>query len=168
MPRTKKTLGKDQTKATFNPFRFRLVCLGVVACLVFLIMRVGDLQLLDRPMLEKEADQRSLREVVLPTNRGTLLDRNGDTLALSVPSRDIIADPLKVLEANPDFYDAKWTYLASALNLRPAELAAAITASPKNVFSTSAEKLNWGLPKISPDCIWPGFPVSMMTAVFTR
>ena len=147
MPRIKKILGKDQIKSTFNPFRFRLVCLGVVGCLVFLVLRVGDLQLLDHPMLEKEADQRSLREVVLPTNRGTLLDRNGDTLALSVPSRDIIADPLKVLEGNPNFYDPKWAYLAAALDMRPEQLAAQITASPKKRFLYLGRKIELGIAK---------------------
>lgn len=147
MPRIKKILGKDQINTTFNPFRFRLVCLGVVCCLAFLLLRVGDLQLLDHPMLERQADQRSLRTVTLPTNRGTLLDRNGDTLALSVPARDIIADPLKVLEANPNFYSPKWAYLASALNLRPEQLAAEITANPKKRFLYLGRKIELGIAK---------------------
>nr|MBA2816165.1 Dimethyl sulfoxide/trimethylamine N-oxide reductaseprecursor [Candidatus Pantoea persica] len=33
-------------------------------------------------MLKHKADQRSLRTVTLLTNRGTLLDRNGEALAL--------------------------------------------------------------------------------------
>ena len=103
MPRIQKFLGKDQIKAPFNPFRFRLICLGVLGCMAVLLARVADLQLINHPMLEHEADQRSLRTVTIPTNRGTLLDRNGETLALSVPSRDIVADPQRVLEANPRF-----------------------------------------------------------------
>lgn len=83
-PGLKKLLGKDQIKAPFNPFRFRLICLGVTTCLVVLLARVADLQFLNQPMLEHEADQRSLRTVTLPTSRGTLLDRNGEALALSV------------------------------------------------------------------------------------
>ncbi|MFP3449682.1 hypothetical protein, partial [Pseudomonas sp. SIMBA_067] len=59
MPRIKKLLGKDQIKAPFNPFRFRLICLGVTTCLVVLLARVADLQFLNQPMLEHEADQRS-------------------------------------------------------------------------------------------------------------
>ena len=147
MPRIKKLLGKDQIKAPFNPFRFRLICLGVTTCLVLLLARVADLQFLNQPMLEHEADQRSLRTVTLPTSRGTLLDRNGEALALSVPSRDVIADPQRVLESNPDFTSAKWAYLAAALNTRPEELAAQITANPKRRFLYLGRKVELGIAK---------------------
>ncbi|MGC0993317.1 penicillin-binding transpeptidase domain-containing protein [Pantoea agglomerans] len=147
MPRIKKLLGKDQIKAPFNPFRFRLICLGVMTCLVVLLARVADLQFLNQPMLEHEADQRSLRTVTLPTSRGTLLDRNGEALALSVPSRDVIADPQRVLESNPDFTSAKWAYLAAALNTRPEELAAQITANPKRRFLYLGRKVELGIAK---------------------
>nr|MBA2816164.1 Peptidoglycan synthase FtsI precursor [Candidatus Pantoea persica] len=36
-----------------------------------------------------------------------------------MPSRDVIADPLRVLEANPDFLSAKWAYLASQITANP-------------------------------------------------
>ena len=147
MPRIKKLLGKDQIKAPFNPFRFRLICLGVTTCLVVLLARVADLQFLNQPMLEHEADQRSLRTVTLPTSRGTLLDRNGEALALSVPSRDVIADPQRVLESNPDFTSAKWAYLAAALSTRPEELAAQITANPKRRFLYLGRKVELGIAK---------------------
>ncbi|MDF2785142.1 MAG: peptidoglycan synthase [Pantoea eucrina] len=147
MPPIKKFLGKDQIKAPFNPFRFRLICLGVLTCMGLLLARVGDLQLINHPMLEHEADQRSLRTVTLPTNRGTLLDRDGQALALSVPSRDIIADPKRVLEANPDFSSAKWGYLAAALSLRPEDLQAQIVANPKKRFLYLGRKIELGIAK---------------------
>lgn len=147
MPRIKKFLGKDQIQAPFNPFRFRLICLGVLSCLGLLLARVGDLQLINHPMLEHEADQRSLRTVTLPTNRGTLLDRDGEALALSVPSRDIIADPMRVLESNPDFTSAKWAYLANALNIRPDQLAQQIVANPKKRFLYLGRKIELSIAK---------------------
>ncbi|ADU70447.1 penicillin-binding transpeptidase domain-containing protein [Pantoea sp. At-9b] len=147
MPRIKKFLGKDQIQAPFNPFRFRLICLGVLSCLGLLLARVGDLQLINHPMLEHEADQRSLRTVTLPTNRGTLLDRDGEALALSVPSRDIIADPMRVLESNPDFTSAKWAYMANALNMRPDQLAQQIVANPKKRFLYLGRKIELSIAK---------------------
>ncbi|QKJ88506.1 peptidoglycan synthase [Paramixta manurensis] len=147
MPRINKFLGKDQIKAPFNPFRYRLICLGVLACMGLLLARVADLQLINHPMLEHEADQRSLRTVTIPTNRGTLLDRNGEALALSVPSRDIIADPQRVLEANPEFTSAKWVYLANALNERPEQLQQQITANPHRRFLYLGRKVELGIAK---------------------
>ncbi|KGT86442.1 peptidoglycan synthase [Erwinia typographi] len=147
MSRLKKLLAKDQAKSPFHPLRFRLICVGVFACLVVLLARVGDLQLINHPMLEKQADERSLRTVALPTNRGTLLDRNGEALALSVPSRDIIADPQRVLEAHPDFTSAKWEYLANALDQRPEQIASQINANPKRRFLYLGRKIELGIAK---------------------
>jgi len=147
MPPLKRNKAKDQPAPTFNPVRFRLVCLGVLGCLVFLLASTADLQLINHPMLEKQADERSLRTVTLPTNRGTLLDRNGEALALSVPSRDIIADPQRVLEAHPDFTSDKWEYLANALDQRPEQLAAQINANPNHRFLYLGRKIELGIAK---------------------
>lgn len=147
MPPLKRSLNKSQPAPTLNPVRFRLVCVGVLACLGVLLARVADLQLINHPMLEKEADERSLRTVTLPTNRGTLLDRNGEALALSVPSRDVIADPQRVLEAHPDFTSARWAYLANALELRPEEIAAQINANPNRRFLYLGRKIELGIAK---------------------
>lgn len=147
MPRIKKNSAKEQAKSPFNPGRFRVICLGVFGCMLLLIAWVGDLQLINHPMLEKQADERSLRTVTLPTNRGTLLDRNGDALALSVPSRDIIADPQRVLEAQPDFTSAKWQYLANALDERPEQIAAQIHANPSRRFLYLGRKIELGIAK---------------------
>lgn len=147
MPPLKRSLAKSQPAPTLNPIRFRLVCVGVLACLGVLLARVADLQLINHPMLEKQADERSLRTVTLPTNRGTLQDRNGEALALSVPSRDVIADPQRVLEAHPDFTSAKWAYLANALEQRPEEIAAQINANPNRRFLYLGRKIELGIAK---------------------
>ncbi|MEJ4045424.1 penicillin-binding transpeptidase domain-containing protein [Erwinia sp. SLM-02] len=147
MPPLKRSLAKSQPAPTFNPIRFRLVCVGVLTCLGVLLARVADLQLINHPMLEKEADERSLRTVTLPTNRGTLQDRNGEALALSVPSRDVIADPQRVLEAHPDFTSDKWAYLANALEQRPEEIAAQINANPNRRFLYLGRKVELGIAK---------------------
>ncbi|PIJ49007.1 peptidoglycan synthase [Erwinia sp. OLTSP20] len=147
MPRLKKILAKELAKAPFHPMRFRLICFGVLLCMSLLLLRVADLQLINHPMLEKQADERSLRTVVLPTNRGTLLDRNGDTLALSVPSRDIIADPQRVLASHPDFSRPEWAYLASALGERPEQVASEISANPARRFLYLGHKIELGIAK---------------------
>ncbi|MDF7658812.1 penicillin-binding transpeptidase domain-containing protein [Erwiniaceae bacterium L1_54_6] len=147
MPPPKKYQGTDSSRSSFNRYRYNLICVGVLGCLGLLLTRIADLQLLNHPMLEHEADQRSLRTVTLPTNRGTLVDRDGETLALSVPSRDIIADPKRVLEANPDFTSAKWRYLTTALNLSPEQLRAQITDNPNKRFIYLGRKIELGIAK---------------------
>lgn len=127
--------------------RFRLICLCVLLCMVVLMLRVADLQLINQPMLVKQANERSMRTVVLPTNRGTLVDRNGAPLALSVPSRDIIADPLRVMKSHPDFTDPKWTYLANALGERPSAIAQQISADPNRRFLYLGHKIELGIAK---------------------
>lgn len=76
-----------------------------------------------------------------------MLDRNGEALALSVPSRDIIADPQRVLEAHPDFTSAKWQYLANALEQRPEQIAAQIGANPERRFLYLGHKIELGIAK---------------------
>ncbi len=98
-------------------------------------------------MLAKEADQRSLRTVVLPTNRGTLVDRDGEALAMSVPSRDVVVDPVKIVEASPNFRDAKWQYLASALNTTPDQIANKIYQNAHRHFLFLGRKVELGIAK---------------------
>jgi len=102
------SLKKSSAQPNFYTKRFALICLGIVCCLALLLGRVGYLQLLNQPMLEKEADSRSLRSTVIPAGRGTIVDRNGHPLALSVASKDIIADPFRVLELHSDLHSPKW------------------------------------------------------------
>ncbi|XEH48777.1 penicillin-binding transpeptidase domain-containing protein [Edwardsiella tarda] len=96
--------------------RFVLIYIGIAVFLLLLLLRVGYLQLMKQPQLEKEADQRSLRELVTHPLRGTITDRNGQPLAVSVASNDVIADPLRVLEHDPQLSSPQWRYLASALS----------------------------------------------------
>ena len=108
---------KNHAQPHFYSKRFALICLGIVCCMVLLLGRVGYLQLLNRPMLERQADQRSLRTQIIPAGRGTIADRNGHPLALSVASKDIIADPFRIEQLHSDLNSPKWQYLASALNM---------------------------------------------------
>ena len=143
--KTKST--EKQNKDSFITSRYIILCLGILFCLAVLLVRVADLQFLNHPMLTREADQRSLRTVVLPTNRGTLVDRNGEALAMSVPSRDVVADPVKVVEDSPNFRDPKWQYLASALNTTPDQIASKIYQNAHRHFLFLGRKVELGIAK---------------------
>ena len=125
---------KSSAQPHFYAKRFALICLGIVCCMALLLGRVGYLQLLNQPMLEKEADSRSLRSNVIPAVRGTISDRNGHPLALSVASKDIVADPFRILELHSDLNSPKWQYLASALNMPLSQLQQTINSDPQRRF----------------------------------
>ncbi|WP_226102117.1 peptidoglycan glycosyltransferase FtsI [Dickeya oryzae] len=103
--------------ATYFQGRFVLLCVGICVCLVLLVARVGYLQVVTSLQLEKEANQRSLRELVMQPLRGTITDRNGHPLAVSVSSNDVVADPIHVLESDPSLASAQWSALSTALSL---------------------------------------------------
>lgn len=98
------------------PWRFKLV-LGVLLCAVaLLIWRVIDLQIMDHEFLSMEGDARTLRTEAVKANRGMILDRNGEPLAVSTPVVSIWANPQNV--ENPQA-------LAAALN-GPLEMSAEV------------------------------------------
>lgn len=86
-----------------------------------------------------------MRTMPIQTNRGTLTDRNGEVLALSIPSRTIIADPKVILAAHPDFNDGKWRYLAEALKMPLADLEHTIAQDPSRHYVALGRKIESGI-----------------------
>jgi cell division protein FtsI (penicillin-binding protein 3) len=76
----------------------RLIALVVGTSLVFLAIavRVVSLQVLEPDQLVAFGESQRTRVTTVPAPRGTILDRNGDELALSVPSTTITVDPRRV------------------------------------------------------------------------
>ena len=73
----------------------RLACTVVVSLLAFgaVLVRVGTLQTVDAARYTALGESQRVRSVVLPAERGTIFDRNGAELALTVPKQTIWADP---------------------------------------------------------------------------
>ncbi len=69
---------------------------------VALIARAGYLQVFDRDFYLDEGRARQLRTVEIPANRGDLLDRHGDALAISTPIPSLWGVPSKLLETPED------------------------------------------------------------------
>jgi cell division protein FtsI (penicillin-binding protein 3) len=103
----------EQQSSAADQFRARLrVVLGVMLVLcICLIARAVDLQLLDDGFLEQQGDARYTRIAKLSANRGGVYDRNGETLAASVPVDTVWANPREVLRASEQI-----PRLAEALN----------------------------------------------------
>jgi len=121
---------RRETEAAPQPWRhwLVLVLLGVGA--VALVARAVYLQVIDQDFLERQGDARILRVTKLSANRGMILDRNGEPLAVSTPVDTIWADPRKLAGVSQDVY----LKLAKALDRDPQWLARRVTSSLDKEF----------------------------------
>ncbi|MCE3286178.1 MAG: cell division protein, partial [Steroidobacteraceae bacterium] len=94
-----------------------------------LIARAIYLQVIHEEFLVKQGDARILRDVKLSANRGMVLDRNGEPLAVSTPVDTVWADP-RELSNHPQHY----ARLAKALDRDPQWLARRVTSSLDREF----------------------------------
>lgn len=115
----------------FEQFRGRLVF--VLALLLLgaagLLARGIDLQLLDDGFLEGQGDSRYTRIARLSAHRGSILDRHGETLAVSTPVDTVWANPREVMQAPEQI-----PLLAEALNRDPQWLTRRITSNLEREF----------------------------------
>jgi cell division protein FtsI (penicillin-binding protein 3) len=104
--------------------------LGLLACgALSLVARALYLQVIDQEFLEKQGDARILRVAKLSANRGMILDRNGEPLAVSTPVDTVWADPRKLAQVPQEF-----PRLAKALDRDPQWLARRVTSSLDREF----------------------------------
>ena len=76
--------------------------LAFLLCSVALVARAVNLQIVDTEFLQDQGEARYLREVVVPTRRGNILDRNGEPLAVSTPVDSVWVNPKVLLQARED------------------------------------------------------------------
>ncbi|WP_439256590.1 penicillin-binding transpeptidase domain-containing protein [Lonepinella sp. BR2271] len=103
------------------------VCFGLFT----LVARATFVQAIDVDSLNNEADKRSLREQKILSPRGSILDRNGQLLSVSVPMYNIKADPKFILEGNYLADKERWKALADSLEINYKDLVAKIESKPK-------------------------------------
>jgi cell division protein FtsI (penicillin-binding protein 3) len=75
-----------------------LLCIMVLA-LGAIFIRLSVLQVSQANDLRDRAADQRVRTVALSAERGQILDRSGERLALSLPARDVYADPRYVVDA---------------------------------------------------------------------
>jgi cell division protein FtsI (penicillin-binding protein 3) len=82
-------------RATSHASAQRLVSIFVVSALSLgaILARLIVLQVHDAGALESRALDQRVRDLTLPAPRGTIYDRSGGELAMSLPAKDVYADP---------------------------------------------------------------------------
>jgi len=102
--------------------------LMLLACFV-LIARAINLQVMESEFLQSEGEARFLRQVEIPTVRGSILDRHGEPLAVSTPVDSIWAHPRTLLQEA-----AQIPMLAGLLEIEADELERRLTQRASREF----------------------------------
>lgn len=114
-----------------KPLTWRLyLILGVmVICVFAVIWKLTSLHVLQKDFLQGQGDARTIRVEPLSANRGIIMDRNGEPLAVSTPVRSIWVNPKELSQELRDI-----EVLAFALELDAQQLAASLAANADKEF----------------------------------
>lgn len=87
---------KKRTQPVLNGFkswRFGLLLVVLGCLLLAIVLRIGQLHILQQPFLFKEGEKRMVRVQNIPAMRGMISDRNGKPLAVSTPVYNLYVRP---------------------------------------------------------------------------
>ena len=133
------TRGAETKQKTARRFVGRVTLVMVIFALAAssLVARAVYLQVLDKDFLNHQADTRHLRTESISAHRGTILDRNGEPLAISTPVDSIWVNPKEFAEAVD-----RIPQLAKALEVQSETLMRRITRSMDKEFLYLKRHLN--------------------------
>lgn len=112
-----------------TPWRFRCVLFLTLLLSTVAVVRIIHLHVFDRSFLKAQGDARTHRAIPIPAYRGTLTDRHGEPLAVSVPVITLWANA-KRLSQRPE----QWPVIAELLSMDTAKVADLMTANKKKEF----------------------------------
>lgn len=127
---------KKSTQYNQNTVAWRFyVVLGAIALIYAgLMARSAYIQVFEPDMLKKQGDNRSLRTNTKTVQRGSIVDRNGHELAISVPVETVWADPKIIFDSNALSMKKHWQALADVLGQDVKKLQVRITKNPTKRF----------------------------------
>ncbi|TDQ57997.1 peptidoglycan synthetase FtsI [Mesocricetibacter intestinalis] len=128
-------------KNSFLKGRYRWAVTFIFLGLFTLMAGAAYVQIINVETLSNEADKRSLRTQEIQSIRGSILDRNGQLLSVSVPMHSVIADPMLILKENGLQDKERWKALAEALGLSYKDLVKRIEKNPKSRFEYLARQV---------------------------
>jgi len=124
----------EKYKVKGAAWRFYLVLTVIGFIYVGLMARAAYIQIIEPDMLKKQGDMRSLRVSATDVQRGSIVDRNGYDLAISVPVETVWADPKIVMEKNALAMTEHWQALAEVLGQEINTLTNRIVSHPNKRF----------------------------------
>ncbi len=84
-------------------WRMALICLMVVSVFIGLATRIYFLHVIPPPQIEHKVSELRHYEKKILMERGCILDRTGNSLAIDLQTHDLCADPANLLTNNPVF-----------------------------------------------------------------
>lgn len=118
-------------RAGRNESRRRAIALLLAFGLLFLVVvvRLADVQVLRSDRFVSYGETQRIEPITLPASRGTIFDRNGNDLAISIPRQSVFADPRLVTK--PEVAARR---LARVLDVDAKELAAKLDSDRQFVY----------------------------------
>lgn len=132
-PRRNRRNNQKPVKDEFFSLRFLLVFICIGLAFGCLYIRTAWIQIINPDRLVMEGDMRSVRKLSSDATRGIITDRNGESLAISIPVRAIYADPRVLHERGTINNDKAWHALSEVLDVPYEELKEKIS-NPKKRF----------------------------------
>ena len=130
----KVTKRNEKYKPTTVAWRFYVVVGTILLIYLALLSRTAYIQVIEPDMLKKQGDMRSLRTASKTVPRGSIVDRNGDELAVSVPVETIWADPKVVMDNHALNMKEHWQALADVLDQDVNTLTSRVLKHPTKRF----------------------------------
>jgi len=137
-----KKAAKKNNPLNTAPWRYYLVLAVVGLIYAVLMARAAYIQIVEPEMLKKQGDLRSLRVAANTVQRGSIVDRNGAELAISVPVETVWADPKIIMDNNALAMTEHWQALADVLNQDINKLTARVVKNPRKRFIYLERKIS--------------------------
>lgn len=137
-----KKAAKNNNPLNTAPWRYYLVLVIVALIYLSLMARTAYIQIIEPDMLKKQGDLRSLRVTANTVQRGSIVDRNGDELAISVPVETVWADPKIIMDNKALAMSEHWQALADVLDQDINKLTARVLKNPRKRFIYLERKIS--------------------------
>ena len=121
-------------------FRPRILLGILLSALTVLVGRAVYLQVLDKQFLKHQGDLRHVGIMPVPANRGRIIDRSGEVLAVSTPVKTIWVNPKEFMKSTVSV--EKVEALASLLGMKAEELIHRIGDDESRAFAYLKRKIS--------------------------